>query len=758
MKMKDHIRPPSATSFTLGIISKGDIIVLSHSNGITLINTANLDMSPDTVVPVKNIVGVAGRETSSLAAICSDGKIESLTVKYQFTISETVENPNDVKKKRSPLDIFESDDDEDLKAKVKPKQTVRKKKEKKTRKLVLDEASDDDVDDMEEEVMDDLLDDEGEVTEYELDDYSVHESEDGEMVIDRPATPLPIADVSRPTCIHKPFQPSSTEFIHNYRFLCWNSFGLITSRRDDGYYSVEVEFHDKNFHRPIRFIDEQGFTMGSVGQSGAIFASPPNGESGQPGVIYMSPLDSQERTAPWTIQLNNAEDALGVAIGGGKYAVVATTAGYLRTFTSTGLQGPIINFLGWFVSMAANNDQMLLIFADEMTSDLSYAIYNLDSMSLLRNGHIGGRFRNVRLKWIGLSDSNIAGIFDEKMVLHICNPDTNYTWQPWLSCDTHWSRNENVWPITFNTQELVCLLVKGGEEHPETLPRPLQTTLPMQVPFLGMDDQLLMIPYEHVYRTSTILRSESLCPPSISDREMRKLQLASDKHVLELVQLAIKADKPARILELCPLFMMERSWDVAVQLVRHNRLLQLADRIEMLKDQLASGATKPTERTEPPQNRIRTPRMSSRLALESPGTLLANLTPLGKEKEGSNDGSLFETSQEAVMCTMQMASNRMVSNDPIPSAEPSLPISNPFSKLSFDAPPKSEGKPRSFVEMMKSVQLASSEIPTQPLTKKYKPDVAITATERPKKQADLSLFAKHSTMEVENAPTGQLNE
>ncbi|PJF19605.1 hypothetical protein PSACC_00599 [Paramicrosporidium saccamoebae] len=687
LKMKEHIKPPTAAHFSAAVIPVPgtEVVVLAHSEGATLISSDSLELSPDLPMPVANVIGVAGNALGNMLTISSDGSLAPFSVTFAFDDAP--------KSKKSSFDMFDSDaeaeerEDED-------------KILKRDRKYMMD-------------------------SEEEFDDYDVEDPTDQP----EPAIIPPSTMQYRPECIHKQFQPSCTPFVHGYRFLCWNNTGIITSRQDEGYCSVAVEFHDKNFHRPVHFIDEFGYTMGAIGKSGFILASPKDAE--RPSMLYISPLDSQERSAPWSISLAPEEDALGVAIGAAKYAVVATSAGFLRTFSPTGLQGPIVNFPGSFVSMVAHANQLFVLTSDEFSSELVYTFYSLDKLAQLRTGHVGGRFRNLRLGWIGWSDSGIAGIFDEQMVLHICNADAGYVWQPWLECREHKEKKELVWPIGFTANDLLCLQLRSGDEHPEPVPRPMPTVIPMQIPLLAIDDPTV-VSFERAFRAHTIFNSGSL-RPELADRESRRLQLASDKHVLELIQLAIRADKPARVIELCPLFLMEKSWDMAIQLVRHNRLAQLADRIENLRNKTECKTEVPCETRVRPAL-VKTPKALSQVAIESPSTTLANLTPIPFSLEATQlkpDVPLFPLSHSAFDESTQLPPEMPIE----PALETPAALANPFAQLSFDTP-RTEAKSRSFAEMMRTVQQAV-EAPS-PIKKARSEAPA----EKTKRQSELSLFSK----------------
>lgn len=118
------------------------------------------------------------------------------------------------------------------------------------------------------------------------------------------------------------------------------------------------------------------------------------------------------------------------------------------------------------------------------------------------------------------------------------------------------------------------------------LPRPIPTPLALKLPMLLPADpeQALLEP---ILRTSLLSGRLVDATHGLREKDMRRLNTASDKHVLELIMLALKADKPARALELCGLFYSEKSYDLAVQLARHHRLLTLADRMDALREEFA---------------------------------------------------------------------------------------------------------------------------------------------------------------------------
>lgn len=712
LRLIDHIRPLSAMQFCMTQVE--EMIVLAHSTGLTVVSTGELDILKDISIKMEKIMTISGSSFDSLFLIGSDGNLSLVSSDFSLDPLNSHKSQEEEelgrglpKKKKSSRDIFDTDEEES--------KTI-------SRERVLHDESED----------------EGDTMIDELDDYnvasdmSVDDGGDGEMAGE---LQLGTGRIQLPECIHKPFQPSST-LSSQYRFLAWNTVGLITSRADDGYNSVEIEFHDRLFHRPIRFIDEVGYTMGSVGKTAAIFA--------KDDIVHIVPLDGVERAIPFSLELSDGEEVVGVAAGAGRYVAFATSLGYIRFLTPNNLQGIIANHPGKYVSMVANGSLLFLVHADEFSSELSYSLYDTSLTTLLKSGPIGGRFRNMRITWIGLSDNGIAGLFDEFRVLHIFNPDCNM-WQPWLECREQRERKELVWPIGFTLQDFLCIVQKENEPI-QPVPRPNQTMIPLRIPLVGYEESQVAL-YEKVFRTGLVLRGT--LRPEISDKEAKRLQLVADKHVLELVRIAVKSDKPARALELCALFQMDKSWEIAVHLVRHERMAQLADRIEALKDLVFKPAEKGQNvvkiegQVAPSIERMKTPKLSKRMAEESPGTMLSNMasiTPGGDP----NEGPLFKShpispiSSKPINVSIMAMESVPSRRDPLQSST----LANPFAQLSFEEP--AERKAQNFADVIKSVH-STTEV-SEVIPKRVRTEPAIL-TSKSKKQSDLSAFAKRTTEE-----------
>lgn len=96
-------------------------------------------------------------------------------------------------------------------------------------------------------------------------------------------------------------------------------------------------------------------------------------QDGQPSTVYYRPYDSWASQAEWTVSLLPGEDAQCVAAGGPGgdsmgSVIVATSKGFLRFLSSSGIQRYMWRLGEDTVSMAASQDVVLVIHREGGTS------------------------------------------------------------------------------------------------------------------------------------------------------------------------------------------------------------------------------------------------------------------------------------------------------------------------------------------------------------------------------------------------------
>ena len=104
-----------------------------------------------------------------------------------------------------------------------------------------------------------------------FDHYS--DDEDSNSLVDHSLVPKQSTYIDT-VKLQPAFSPSSTPLDLTRRFLCWNHIGSVTLLQGDNNRNIiDINFADSAFKRPISFTDNINFIIGSVGESGGIFAS-----------------------------------------------------------------------------------------------------------------------------------------------------------------------------------------------------------------------------------------------------------------------------------------------------------------------------------------------------------------------------------------------------------------------------------------------------------------------------------------------------
>ena len=147
--------------------------------------------------------------------------------------------------------------------------------------------------------------------------------------------------------------------------------GVIDVTDQETHNVVNVEFHDKSARRGYHFQDPTKYTMASLGEQGIVYAAPMQDET--PSTVHYRPYDSWATGSDWTFTLLPGEDVQCVAVGGEAgesmgSVVVATSKGFLRFLSSSGIQRYILRLGEDTVTMAAGKDLVIVVHREGGTS------------------------------------------------------------------------------------------------------------------------------------------------------------------------------------------------------------------------------------------------------------------------------------------------------------------------------------------------------------------------------------------------------
>lgn len=419
---------------------------------------------------------------------------------------------------------------------------------------------------------------------------------------------------------HPVVQPCSTAWRNLQRFLAYNFTGFITARRelDSSLFHYDIEFSDRNSHKPIRFSDEIEFHVAALCETGAVFACM--------GKLHY--IDFGGNRASWAIALPEAYSATASISLNAQHIVLVTAAGEMQIYSLNGLLQHAFICPGRPVSVLCNPrmpHEAKLFCAD--TDGICCASINL--LTGTPNPNANARVllleHGSEMLWCGINEAGVLAACSTTGQFVMCLDRPAPRWVSLLSLPV---QNEAVWPVYFCESSLSVVYCTDG--HPDPYPSPPITEVPYRLPQLPADSSAES--YEKVLRSSFVLQSTGFCESTaaLTEKERRKCMALADRHLLELAQLSIKTEKASRLLDLARLASSDKTVDLLVQLAQHNRMIALVDELEAYKDTL----TNPPRAESPPQS----PKVSEAApastvtkdapSLASPAGILANLTPL----------------------------------------------------------------------------------------------------------------------------------
>ncbi|KAF9975966.1 hypothetical protein BGZ73_000192 [Actinomortierella ambigua] len=401
-----------------------------------------------------------------------------------------------------------------------------------------------------------------------------------------------------PQALHPRVQPGCTPLQDKRRYLAFNLLGIITSvQHDSSHSTVSVEFHDKVAHRGYHFTDTSNFSMASLGENGGLYASESKDE--RPSTVYFKTHDSWASKSEWQVYLNPGEEAEAVALSA-ESAIVATSLGYLRIFSQSGVQTGLF-CVDSVVAMAGREDLVMVVHragpAYQGSHNLVYSIFNMESNQRIQQGKMPIT-DEVEMTWLGFSEGCIPACYDSAGVMYVLN---NYRmvdqglWVPIL--DTSLADPEEdeaadapepvYWPIGLTEEAVTCVKCRRGQQYP-SLPKPSRLTeIPFKMPTLYQDTPSGQ--HEEAWLRSKILvgltRHERLAMSlDAMDNQLAKKELEMDKLVLQMIDLACRGDRTQKALDLTAMLCNLRSIDAAVKIAHHHNLHNLMERMNKVKE------------------------------------------------------------------------------------------------------------------------------------------------------------------------------
>ncbi|KAK6955364.1 hypothetical protein Daesc_002999 [Daldinia eschscholtzii] len=290
---------------------------------------------------------------------------------------------------------------------------------------------------------------------------------------------------------HEAFQPGSTPWRGNRKYLCLNLIGFVWTVDQDGHNTVTVEFYDHEFHRDFHFTDTFLYDKACLTQNGTLFSCPPKDDT--PATIFYRPHETWTNRTDWRTQLPKGEAVLAMSLSD-SFVTVTTTANYVRIYTLFGIpykvyrpkSTPMVTCTSWrdYVMTIGNGP----VGADGQTR-LLYTIENVKRDEICQNEDTVALPEGETLKSVFFSDSGDPCIYDSTgtllTLLHWRQPSRAY-WIPLLDTKllprlASGRKKETYFPIAVADNKFHCIILKGGDLYPY-FPRPLLSEFDFSIP------------------------------------------------------------------------------------------------------------------------------------------------------------------------------------------------------------------------------------------------------------------------------------
>ncbi|KAF2671721.1 WD40 repeat-like protein [Microthyrium microscopicum] len=358
---------------------------------------------------------------------------------------------------------------------------------------------------------------------------------------------------------HESFQPGSTPWRGNRRYLCLNLIGFVWTVDQGDYHTVTVEFQDRGFHRDFHFTDPFLYDKACLNENGTLFACPPRAD--EPAQVFYRPHETWTTRTDWRTQLPKGESVTAIALSD-SYVTVTTSTGYVRVYTLFGVPFRIYRQKASpAVTCAAWRDYVLTIGNGAVGADgrsqLVYTLENVKRDEIHQSSDIVALSPGATLQSVFFSDQGDPHIYDSTgtlLVLSHWRTPGQARWIPLL--DTRLldrlatgKKDESYWPVAVAQDRFHCIILKGGDKHPY-FPRPLLTDFAFQVPIASTarkdpDEMETDTPaastHEQSYLLNNILSSllsdliDSTHSTAAQRLQLTQLETESDKALLQLL-------------------------------------------------------------------------------------------------------------------------------------------------------------------------------------------------------------------------------
>jgi chromosome transmission fidelity protein 4 len=209
---------------------------------------------------------------------------------------------------------------------------------------------------------------------------------------------------------HEAFQPGSTPWRGNRKYLCLNLIGFVWTIDQDSHHTVTVEFYDHDFQRDFHFTDTFLYDKACLTEHGTLFSCPPKDDA--PATIFYRPHETWTQRIDWRTELPKGEAVTAMSLSE-SFVTVTTSANYVRVFTLFGMPYRVYRPKSSpMVTCASYRDYVLTMGNGPVGPDgntrLLYTIENVKRDEICQNEDTVALPEGATLKSVFFSDNGVS--------------------------------------------------------------------------------------------------------------------------------------------------------------------------------------------------------------------------------------------------------------------------------------------------------------------------------------------------------------
>jgi len=420
---------------------------------------------------------------------------------------------------------------------------------------------------------------------------------DGENKRERQEYRAPILPKVR---LQPAFQSGASPGSLTNRFLVYNSVGIVKSHDSDQENSLDIEFHDIAVHHALHLSNSDGATMAALSRK--VLATANTGDDIVGGKLMVNYFSSGDVNKEWNIIFEEEEEILGLAVGD-CWVAVGTSKNHLRMFTAGGVQREVVMLPGPLVTMVGEEDRLFVITHKGHPlpgqQSLSYTIFAVGSTIRPINRDLLPipLAPGADLYWAGFSDTLTPCIADTVGWVRALDIGTNL-WHPIINTRDHVRGKSDFFYIMSisNTESVLRGVVCKGAKYPPTIPRPLPTALPLEVPLAGtttekggLEQTCLNLALQSKFLSNHHNTSEEI------EDVMDTVKQSEVECLMKLFALACRSDHESRAVEVANLMPNVETLQLAIKYAAKLRRVGLADKLGKIAMELQEQQDKEEE-------------------------------------------------------------------------------------------------------------------------------------------------------------------